>query len=210
MPYFHSTLEQRLSTCDHKLEALFESDTPLDEQVRQQINEVKRYYNRSYIKATSAKTVEAIAASYESFVNQLTQVKNGNMTTKEATESLLSNSQSRKLNVLFHNLCKACELLFWSATAFSLYMGIYGLVLPVLIIQPYVGVAVGITIVGALLASVYKALSCVTEFKSLNRHNTEHTNEVNLVYFFQPLRKEPEITSLAPEETKSMENACLI
>ncbi|HBD7397745.1 DUF5638 domain-containing protein [Legionella longbeachae] len=208
MPYNHKILEQRLSTCDDQLSALFITEKELDDKIKQQIKAVQEYYNLSYTKATSAKTVEAIANSYESFVALLTKVKNKTMPPKEAMDALINTSQSRKVNVLFSNLTKACELLFWSSTAFSLYMGIFGIALPVLVIQPLLGVAVGITIVGAMLAAAYKALSCFTEFKSLSRHDTEYTNEANLVSFFKPIHQEREKIHPIDEEIKGLGQLC--
>ncbi|KTC83638.1 DUF5638 domain-containing protein [Legionella cincinnatiensis] len=210
MPYNHRILEQRLITCDDQLSALFATEKELDDKIKQQIKAVQDYYNLSYTKATSAKTVEAIAKSYESFVALLTKVKNKEMPPKEAIDALINTSQSRKVNILFNNLTKACELLFWSATAFSLYMGIFGIALPVLVIQPVLGVAVSITIVGAMLAAAYKALSCFTEFKSLSRHDTEHTNEASLVSFFKPAPLEREVISPINEEINEPENLCFI
>lgn len=195
MPYNHKELEQRLSICDEKLSNLF-TDKELDEQFKQKINAVKAYYNRSYAKAMTTKTVEAIAASYELFVEQLNKVKKGELLPKDALEQIESIIQSRKINVIFYNLAKACELIFWKATTFSLYAGIFGVALPVLIVQPVLGIAVGITMVGALLAAAYKSLKCYAEFKSLSRHNTEYTHEASLVSFFNP----------APQEKSSLNN----
>lgn len=207
MPYNHRKLELRLSACDKKLAALF-AEKELGEKIKQQIKAVQNYYNLSYTKAVSAKTVEAIASSYESFIDNLTKVKNGEMSRQDAEDALLKTSESRKINVIYKNLAKACEFLFWSATTFSLYAGIFGLALPVLIIQPVLGAAVGITIIGAMLAAGYKALSCLTEFTSVRRHDKEYTNEMSLVSFFKPAPKKPEVRN--PIQEDELENACCI
>ncbi|KTD00404.1 DUF5638 domain-containing protein [Fluoribacter gormanii] len=203
MPFNHRKLELRLNTCDKRLRALF-ANAEIGLKLEQQIKAVQNYYNLSYTKATSAKRVEEIAASYELFIEQLTDVKNGDMTPKEASERIGSACESRKIGVLFHNLTKACELMFYAATAFSLYAGIFGIALPVLIVQPVLGVAVGITIVGAMLAATYKAVACLTEFRSLSRHDTEYTNELSLVSFFKPKLQEKEnINSIEDEELEA-------
>ncbi|WP_392536460.1 DUF5638 domain-containing protein [Legionella sp. 227] len=185
MPVNHSKFELRLNTCDQELQALFD-DVQIGEKMQQKIDAVKNYYNLSYTKAISPKKVEAIVSSYETFIKQLDQVKKGNLPPKKALETVGSGCESRKIGVLFHNLAKACELMFYAATAFSLYAGIFGIALPVLIVQPVLGVAVGITIVGGMLAAAYKALSCFTEFRSFSRHDAEYTNESGLIRFFKP------------------------
>ncbi|AWN75078.1 DUF5638 domain-containing protein [Legionella anisa] len=185
MPLNQRKLERRLETCDEALQALF-ADQDVGEKINKQIIDVQEYYNLSYTKTNSAKKAEKIAASYELFIDQLTKVKNKQLNPKEASEKISNSCESRKIGVLFHNLAKACELMFYAATAFSLYAGIFGIALPVLIVQPVLGVAVGITIVGAMIAAAYKALSCFTEFKSFSRHDTEYTNELSLVSFFKP------------------------
>ncbi|MCW8400091.1 DUF5638 domain-containing protein [Legionella sp. PATHC038] len=185
MPVNHSKFELRLNTCDQELQSLFD-DVQIGEKMQQKIDAVKNYYNLSYTKAISPKKVEAIVSSYETFIKQLDQVKKGSLTPKKALETVGSGCESRKIGILFHNLAKACELMFYAATAFSLYAGIFGIALPVLIVQPVLGVAVGITIVGGMLAAAYKALSCFTEFRSFSRHDAEYTNESGLIRFFKP------------------------
>ncbi|WP_454781950.1 DUF5638 domain-containing protein [Legionella sp. WA2022007384] len=202
MPFNHTKFEKRLRACDKKLHALF-ANAEIDEKIQSQIKAVKKYYNLSYTKATSAKKVEEIVASYGLFVDQLTKVKSGELNPKAALEHIGSACESRKIGVLFHNLAKACELMFYAATAFSLYAGIFGIALPVLIVQPVLGVAVGITIVGAMLGAIHKAGNCLTEFRSLSRHDTEYTNEISLVSFFKPVHQEKENSSTNDEELEA-------
>ncbi|MBI2786273.1 MAG: hypothetical protein HYX60_08230 [Legionella longbeachae] len=189
MPYNHTKLEERLKVCDLKLHALF-TDNEINELIRQKIKAIETYYNLSYTKATTAKTIDAIAKSYELFIEQLEKVKKGELSSELALKQIENSIQSRKMNTVFYNLAKACELIFWKATTFSLYTGILGIALPLLIVQPLLGVAVAITIGGAMLAAAYKGLKCFSEFKSLNRHSAEYTNEASLVSFFNPVCKE--------------------
>ncbi|STY30051.1 Uncharacterised protein [Legionella wadsworthii] len=189
MPFNHRILEARLHECDQELDKLFADQNP-GFKINQQIKAVKDYYNLSYTKVVSAKKADQIATSYEFFINHLKQVKNKPLNSKECIDQISSSCESRKIGVLFHNLAKACELLFYAATAFSLYAGIFGIALPVLIVQPVLGVAVGITIVGAMIAAAYKALSCFSEFKTFGRHEAEYTNELSLISFFTPARQQ--------------------
>lgn len=206
MPFNQRKLELRLRACDKKLHALF-ADQDAGEKLKQQIQAVQDYYNLSYTKATTSKKVEAIASSYELFVDQLTEVKNGKQAPKEASGKISNACESRKIGALFYNLAKACELMFYAATAFSLYAGIFGIALPVLIVQPVLGVAVGITIVGAMLAATYKAFSCLTEFRSFSRHDAEYTNELSLISFFKPARQEQR-ENMSKVEENELEVSC--
>ncbi|HHF7366747.1 TPA: DUF5638 domain-containing protein [Legionella bozemanae] len=207
MPLNHTKLERRLSACDEALNALFANQQKqIGVKIQQQIKSVQNYYNLSYTKTNSAKKAEEIAASYELFIDQLTKAKNRQLNTKEASEKISNSCESRKIGVLFHNLAKACELMFYAATAFSLYAGIFGIALPVLIVQPVLGVAVGITIVGAMIAAAYKALSCFTEFKSFSRHDIEYTNELSLVSFFNP-KPQPIKEDLQENEEDELETS---
>ncbi|HHT0592117.1 TPA: DUF5638 domain-containing protein [Legionella anisa] len=206
MPLNQRKLERRLETCDEALRALF-ADQDVGDKINKQIIDVQEYYNLSYTKTSSAKKAEKIAASYELFIDQLTKVKNKQLNPKEASEKISNSCESRKIGVIFHNLAKACELMFYAATAFSLYAGIFGIALPVLIVQPVLGVAVGITIVGAMIAAAYKALSCFTEFKSFSRHDAEYTNELSLVSFFKPIPRQIKDDRQHNEEDE-LENSC--
>ncbi|KTC90658.1 DUF5638 domain-containing protein [Fluoribacter dumoffii] len=206
MPVNHSKFERRLNKCDEDLQALCDQQKQ-DQKIQQKINAVKAYYNLSYTKASTAKTVEEIVTRYESFVEQLTQVKNGTLSSQKAMEAIGSNSESRKLKVIFHDLAKAAEAMFYAATAFSLYAGIFGIALPVLIVQPLLGVAVGITIVGAMLGAAYKALACLTEFRSISRHDTEYNNESSLIKSFNFFKPELQ-RDATPVEEVNLESSC--
>ncbi|MGL5741164.1 MAG: DUF5638 domain-containing protein [Legionella sp.] len=197
MPYNHRRIELRLRALDKRLQALFADQEQLDIQIRtkikRQIKEIQEYYNLSYEKASSAKRVVQILNSYNSFINQLEAVKRGDLDAKSAIENIGSATESRKINVLLHNLCKAAEAVFWAATALTLAASIFGIALPMLIVQPALGVAVGITIVGAMLYTGYKCLSALTEFRAMSRHDSEYNSEVGLISsFFKPPRKEPQ------------------
>ncbi|KTD71060.1 hypothetical protein Lste_0384 [Legionella steelei] len=208
MPVNHSKFEPRLSNCDKELQKIFDG-LQVDGKLQWQIDQVKDYYNLSYTKAVSEKRITEILISYELFIARLKQVKNGVIKPKELIDETGSACESRKISILFHNLTKACELMFYAATAFSLYAGIFGIALPVLIVQPVLGVAVGITIVGGLLAAAYKALSCFTEFRSFSRHDAEYTNEVSLISFFKP--KLPKTVTLDPiniDEDAEIDKSC--
>lgn len=211
MPYNHTQLERILNDCDKRLDTLLKNEKEIDSNtIKQRIEEVKNYYCLSYKKAkpASAETIETIVTNYNSFVKDLEELYNETsieikkLMEAQALENVTNINQSRKFQVVKNNFAKICELLYWAATAFSLCAGIFGIALPVLNIQPALGVALSITIGGAMLAAGYKALSCLSEFrsKSLSRHNTEETNETELVSFFaKRTPKKQQNTSIGEE-----------
>jgi hypothetical protein len=207
MPVNHTKFEQRLRTCDKKLSDLFK-DQKNTLQFAQKIKAVRDYYNLSYTKATKSKTVEKITTSYAFFVDQLSKVKSGELDCDDAIKNIEHSSEFIKINAVFYNLAKACELIFWTATTLTLWAGIWGIALPLLVIQPTLGVAVGITIVGASLAAANKSISCLSEFKSFRRHDTEYTDEVSLVSFFKPAHQKQE--DIAPIADEELDTACCL
>lgn len=187
MPYNHSKLEQRLRRCDRKLFNLFLAQEELTPELKRTIKAVEEYYNLSYTKAYSKKTIEQIAQSYELFVNQLTLVKKGALNSDNLLNSMKQETSNRKMRGHFYNLAKACECMFWSALTFSLLSLVFGVVLPTLILgSAIIGLALGITVIGAMFHTAYKAASCLTQFKSVSRHRDEYNHEVALISFFKP------------------------
>jgi hypothetical protein len=182
MPYNYAIGEQRLRECNQQLQELF-ANLQADTALQTIIQEVKEYYQESYSKAVAKKT-EEIITRYELFINQLTQIKNGQIKSKKALETIEQSCESRKNKILFYNLSKACESIFYAATAFSLYTGLWWVALPTLIVQPLVGIAVSITFIGALLSAVQKSYSCLSELRFPTRHNKEYSNERSLILFF--------------------------
>jgi hypothetical protein len=188
MPYNHRELEHRLKKCKDDLKSLFDEHEK-SHLMQKRIKAVDDYYTLSYAKASTANTVEQIARSYEAFVGNLAKVKSGEINPEQALNQISGSNGTRKRDVVFHDLAKACESVFWAATAFSLYAAIWGIALPVLVVQPVLGVAIAITIVGAMLKAAHKSLSCLGEMRAFGRHGDEYDNEASLVSFFKPERR---------------------
>lgn len=207
MPVNHTEFEQRLSICDEQLDELFQ-DQIQSPQLKQKTKAVRDYYNISYFKASQGKTAEKIATNYEFFIDQLRKVKNNELSYDLAIKNIEHSSESRKINVLFCNLAKACELIFWTACTLSLLAGIWGIALPALILQPTLGIALSITIVGGMLGAANKASSCLNEFKSFRRHDAEYTNEASLVSLFKHEPRMQENNASVADESEELEPAC--
>ncbi|ARB91137.1 DUF5638 domain-containing protein [Legionella longbeachae] len=213
MVVYNSDIEKRLKKCDKKLRTLFQDYMKAHQLMSQTIQAIEQYYNTSYRKATRTKTIEQITSSYELLVDNLSQIKNTKLSPDMALKQISRDINSRKRNVLYHDVAKAAESIFWAATATTLYAAVFGIALPILIVQPVLGVAVGITIVGAMLAAAYKSFACLTEFKSYSRHSLEYEHETSLVSFFSKTSKriqhmECDEISLSQEEDVSDRSPC--
>ncbi|AUH72941.1 DUF5638 domain-containing protein [Legionella sainthelensi] len=213
MVVYNSDIEKRLKKCDKKLRTLFQDYMKTHQLMSQTIQAIEQYYNTSYRKATRTKTIEQIASSYELLVDNLTQIKNSRLSPDMALKQIGRDINSRKRNVIFHDVAKAAESLFWAATATTLYAAVFGIALPILIVQPVLGVAVGVTIIGAMLTAAYKSFACLTEFKSYSRHSLEYEHETNLVSFFSKTSKriqnmECDEISLSQEEDIRDKSPC--
>lgn len=203
MPLNHTLSERRLSSCDANLSALF-ADTEISEAIQKHIKAVKEYYNSSYVKAQKNKTVEDIITSYEFYVEQLSKVKSGALPRQDMLDAINYANDERRLDVVWANLAKAAELIFWAGTAVTLYASIFLIALPMLIVQTPLGIASTIFIGGSLLASAAKCLNCLTEFRSFGRHDDEYVHETSLLSFFKPAtNKRP-----APEEMNEEVSCC--
>ncbi len=210
MPFNHTKLEARLSKCDEKLNKLF-NGFEISDAVKKHIQEVQDYYNLSYTKAQKNTTAEAIVTTYEEYVIHLENVKNGTywyttgQNNYEETQKLLDDAKaamnyandSRNIGTVKHNLVNICALMFWASTALALYAAVYLIALPMLIVQIFLGIAMGITLGGFFLKSAANCIECFTEFKGFGRHSAEYEHERQLLNFlFKPAqtksKQEPE------------------
>lgn len=206
MPLNYTKLEKRLSDCDNKLTELFKGQEE-NLLIQQHLAKVKKYYNLSYEKAEQDKTIETLVKSYEFYVQQLSEVKDGTITRDTMLESINYANDSRKLAVIYADLAKACELMFWVATGVTLYASIYLFALPMLLIQPVLGIATSITIGMLLIKTAANAIQCLSEFRSFGRHNEEYVSERTLLSFFKP---EPETdgSEMPDSATASLSGNC--
>jgi hypothetical protein len=215
MPLNFLKLEQQLTECDNKLSALFLNEE--DKAILEHVQAIKNYYRLSYTKAKKKQTVEAIICDYEGYLTYLEQIKQFSVASfpdisvyenacKKARDFITYSNDSRYLNVIKHNLLKVCELIFWASTALTLYASIYLLALPMILVQPVLGVAMMITIGGFLLKTAMNFIKCFVEFKSLERHKAEYKHEISLLSFFSPKKPDlkPETSAELPSLSPSL------
>ena len=189
MPYNHSAIELRLKKTDEELDKMFDG-LPENVAINDHKNMVKHYYNQSYIKAKKGKTAEAVAQSYEDFVTYLKQVRNNELTAKDMKKNIINKTNnSRRADVFLHDLGQTCKLIFWAATAVTLFASVYLFALPMLLLQLPVGIAMSITILGGFLATMKKCFDALCGMRTFKRHNEEYGREVTLLGFFAPKEK---------------------
>lgn len=208
MPYNLAKLDRRLEDCNNDLASLF----PLsDSNIQSQLKAVKNYYEESCNDAKNKDDMERIIENYELFVINLTKIKQYKESYKisqdpdkeesfqeriEAINALKNINAAHKINIIFANLVKACELLFWISALLTLSASIFAIALPVLIVQPAVGLVISITTAGFMFKVLENLINCLSEFKSFRPHDNEYDREVQLVSFFQPKKKK----EVSPEE----------
>lgn len=193
-------LERPLGNYDTQLNDLFKEYNP-NPTLLKQIKEVQDYYDLSYEKAKSKKTMKAIADSYGTFIDKLALVQQGDLSREEMINTINEANYSRKISILIHNLIKACELIFWIAASVSLYASIFAIALPVLVVQPPLGIAITVAIGGLILKAAASCIQSLTEFRGFGRHDTEYSHEVSLVSFFPLKGTKEQVTAVASEES---------
>lgn len=220
MPYNRTRMELRLSRCDENLSKLFAIiviDEVIGPTLQSQIKAVQEYYNTSYQKAKDTPKVENIISRYEEYIKLLTKVNEGKSTAEEVLDVLKKdvlkkisyNRDSRKIDVIFSNLAKACELLFWAAAAITLFSSIFMIALPIVIVQPPLGIAIMIAVGGLLLKSAINCFNCFREFRTLGRHRDEYLAEnklLNGLTLFNKPQQPVTLVTIDETDTTELEN----
>lgn len=204
--YYPKSAEQLINDCHDKLEKIKEDLTHLanDSQkapaIAQYIKGIQEYYNQSLAKAQTAKTKNEIIQSYLHYIKLLNDTQKSTLSYQQAQtpyETALSvyksaekaigdENDAQKISAILHNIYKTCELIFWASAAVTLYAAVFLVALPMLIVQPSLGLAVSITIGGLFLKTAKNSFDCLSEFRGLTRHTTEYSNEAGLLEFFKP------------------------
>ncbi len=197
MPLYYTAHEQALKKLDRKLLALFKKEITINPALKNNVNAVIEYYRLSYKKAAKEKTIQAILGSYQDFIAEIESVKMNvaNCKPDSKNEEALKNINAafakiserctnRQLDVALLNLAKACEIVFWLATAVTLYASFFLISIPMLLVQPPLGIITGIATLGLFGGVLSNCIRCMTEFRSLTRHRNEYSHEKSLLETF--------------------------
>lgn len=190
-------LEQRLDENDRKLSSFF---TQIEEnnELEQNLQHVKNYYRISFARATAKSNADSIVESYEKFVEILAKTRDGSHTAHQAIEFINETNADREIGIIFHNIAKVCEIIFWALTIFTCLLAIATIDCAFLVAQPIIGIALTAGTTLLALTTANELVDCFGEFKSLDRLQDEDKRERNLVSFFKAA--EP-IMPLEPEAT---------
>lgn len=208
MPLYYTDAKTRINGYHDQLEVVKNtlsqliSDEEVAGKIQKHINVIQNYYNTSLRNAKNEKTQNAIITSYENYINLLNQSHQFAHVEpvgpdkleeffKTSNEAIGREYDARRINAFFHNCYKVCELTFWASAAITLYASIFLVALPMLIVQPTLGLAVSIAVGGLFLKTTGNCLECFNEFKGTARHSTEYDSERALLSFFQPGDREP-------------------
>ncbi|MFT4058089.1 MAG: hypothetical protein QM652_00915 [Legionella sp.] len=173
------------------------------------IKKIQDYYDLSLRKSKHYETSEKILKTYKNYIELLAKLKsiwsnynaadvskvfaeqqsffyNVDKIYKNAKTEILNTIQSRYFDVLLYDLYKIAELIFSAAAALSMYASIFLIALPMMLVQPPLGITVMITCGGLLLAAATKCFQSIKEFRTSSRHDDEYNNEKYLLDFFKP------------------------
>jgi hypothetical protein len=149
------------------------------------------------------KNFPATFTTRETYKEQKAHFNEVNMKFQTASATVKSAIHDRRAAVLFHDLFKFLELIFWASAGVSLYASLFLIALPMLLVQPPLGIAVMITVGGLLLGTAIKCIETLRAFKTISRHDNEYNHETAVLRFFKPVPPEEPKTVQAPkaEET---------
>lgn len=179
-------LEQRLDENDRKLSSLF-LQLELEEQseLEKNLEHIKNYYRISFARAAAKSNAESIVESYEYFVNILTKTRDGSHTADQAIELIDEINTDREIGIIFHNIAKVCEIIFWCLTACTCFLAIASIGCPFMLAQPILGITLSAGATLLALTAINELVDCFEEFKSLDRLRDEDKRERHLVSFFK-------------------------
>ncbi|WP_133135874.1 DUF5638 domain-containing protein [Legionella rowbothamii] len=206
MPLYYTDAKSRINGYHDQLEATKEllnqliNDEETVSKIQKHINAIQGYYNTSLRTAKNEKTQNAIVNSYENYITLLNNAYNiGHQQPtspdqieeffKASNEAIGREYDARRINAFFHNCYNVCELIFWASATITMYASIFLVALPMLIVQPTLGLAVSIAVGGVFLKAAGNCLECLKGFKGTARHSAEYDSERAILSFFQP--KEP-------------------
>ena len=95
--------------------------------------------------------------------------------------------QNRLFNgAIGHNIYNSLRIAFWASTAVTLSASVFLVVLPMLLVPTFFGIATAITIAGLLITSISKAVEGFSHYRSLSHHKENKTNQKMMLNLFAP------------------------
>lgn len=178
-----------IEQCRSELFALFLEDQRTTKTFLNDLNKIHHYYCQQFLINQSKKfnTVR----DYRSLVHTLQQVKEGSISFEQGLKAVHKLSFQRKIELSVTNLLKACELAFWMMAAITSYTLCLGLAVPLIFLNPPLGVALTLGASSMMLAATLKGADCVRDFQSFNHINKQEALEHNALSFFNSSQPKP-------------------
>lgn len=177
---------RRYNQCNSDLITIIKSIRSVEEEnVRETLSVVNNYYLISLMKADSNKRKEIIE-EYEDSIFYLRMVQEGHWTAEQFEAEINSTVSSRKVGIVFYNIAKVLEMLFWASATVTCYTACVVVGIPLILTDFLIGMAVTIA-TGALMYKTLKyTADCFEQFKSTERHEAARVAQNTLASFFKP------------------------
>jgi hypothetical protein len=199
----------RIRDCENTLNETF-NDLPKSHKFEQDLTDIKFYYIESLRNAESEYEGRRVVEQYEKFTTNLLKVRNGDLSAKQAQALIDDKQEDKIIDIVINNIFTVCELLFWVAAAAVSYATCLTVGIPLLFLQPLLGVAVTAGTGLLMFVSLDFAGDCFEEFQSSDLIDEEYTRETNAISFFPPKKSpsKPEERSII--EIVDEEDSCLV
>lgn len=194
MPLYDNAdcLLERIEQCNTELYKLHQEQS-INYAFKAKLAQIKAFYERAFDNTLDEEEGMSIVNQYEHFIIVVTEVKLGQLTAEEAYESIQDVATQRKIDIIFHNFLKLCELLFWTGViAISYATSLVGGI-PLLLLEPLIGLGVIASTSLLCMVAVSEVTDCFKGFKVFDPVNDEHVREKQVISFFGP--QPPQIVS---------------
>lgn len=179
---------QQLKLCsmdekDKSLNSIF-TDLNTNKALDRQLKKIQQFYRCAFKQAPNDSAGCTVIKEYSDLIERIEKVKCGNLTATQAIEEISNSAENKRINIIIENVLKACELLFWTASAAVFYVGCVTVGIPMMLCEPIIGSAIFIGCTAFLSASFVSAIECFEQLKSFDHINKEERRELNLISFF--------------------------
>jgi uncharacterized membrane protein len=177
-PEYSRSLEQ----CNAELYTLFAELKDFDTSLKQ----VHQFYKDILDKSPNDEEDQRIVRGYKNLVNLLNKTKLGELSAEMALIEIDQALLQSKCEVIVENLFKTCEFLFWAVATAACFVGCFAVGVPLMVLDPLIGLAITIATGAMLINTANKALNCCDQFKDFGTIDKEHEKTKQLVSFFKP------------------------
>ncbi|KTD74695.1 DUF5638 domain-containing protein [Legionella waltersii] len=169
-----------LEKCKKALFQLFIDQVQL-QGINHHLNQLHRYYSRLIDNAEYCLEEDEVIEEYWDFINQLSQVKQGNMTAQEAMDQAEELMSDKDCGSLCDELFKLCEVIFWGTVACIGYVSCAAIGMPLILCEPLLGVALTLSTLALAMMATDVCLETMEDFELYAGHNEALGNQKGLL-----------------------------